>query len=129
MFFRWSKVTGFTLIEVLVALVILASVGVVLMQTSVTGTKQSDYLTEKILAAWVAEDRATELRLAVRLGQPLELGDVWTEQGTLRFRTRVLKIEQTEFLQTIEVSVFYPSDVDQPLYRLESFLPREASIL
>lgn len=129
MFFRWSKVTGFTLIEVLVALVILASVGVVLMQTSVTGTKQSDYLTEKILAAWVAEDRATELRLAVRLGQPLELGDAWTEQGTLRFRTRVLKIEQTEFLQTIEVSVFYPSDVDQPLYRLESFLPREASIL
>lgn len=129
MFFRWSKVTGFTLIEVLVALVILASVGVVLMQTSVTGTKQSDYLTEKILAAWVAEDRATELRLAVRLGQPIELGDAWTEQGTLRFRTRVLKIEQTEFLQTIEVSVFYPSDVDQPLYRLESFLPREASIL
>ncbi|SBT16546.1 Bacterial type II secretion system protein I/J [Marinomonas gallaica] len=129
MFFRWSKVTGFTLIEVLVALVILASVGVVLMQTSVTGTKQSDYLTEKILAAWVAEDRATELRLAVRLGQPLELGDAWIEQGTLRFRTRVLKIEQTEFLQTIEVSVFYPSDVDQPLYRLESFLPREASIL
>ena len=128
MFFRWSKVTGFTLIEVLVALVILASVGVVLMQTSVTGTKQSDYLTEKILAAWVAEDRATELRLAVRLGQPLELGDAWTEQGTLRFRTRVLKIEQTEFLQTIEVSVFYSSDVDQPLYRLESFLPREASI-
>lgn len=129
MFFRWSKVTGFTLIEVLVALVILASVGLVLMQTSVTGTKQSDYLTEKILAAWVAEGRATELRLAVRLGQPLELGDAWTEQGTLRFRTRVLKIEQTEFLQTIEVLVFYPSDVDQPLYRLESFLPREASIL
>lgn len=129
MFFRWSKVTGFTLIEVLVALVILASVGLVLMQTSVTGTKQSDYLTEKILAAWVAEGRATELRLAVRLGQPLELGDTWTEQGTLRFRTRVLKIEQTEFLQTIEVLVFYPSDVDQPLYRLESFLPREASIL
>ena len=129
MFFRWSKVTGFTLIEVLVALVILASVGLVLMQASVTGTKQSDYLTEKIMAAWVAEDRATELRLAVRLGQPLELGDAWIEQGTLRFRTRVLKIEQTEFLQTIEVSVFYPSDVDQPLYRLESFLPREASIL
>lgn len=129
MFFRWSKVTGFTLIEVLVALVILASVGVVLMQTSVTGTKQSDYLTEKILAAWVAEDRATELRLAVRLGQPLELGDAWTEQGTLRFRTRALVVEKTEFLQTIEVSVFYPSDVDQPLYRLESFLPREASIL
>lgn len=129
MFFRWSKVTGFTLIEVLVALVILASVGLVLMQTSVTGTKQSDYLTEKILAAWVAEGRATELRLAVRLGQPLELGDAWTEQGTLRFRTRVLKIEQTEFLQTIEVLVFYPSNVDQPLYRLESFLPREASIL
>ncbi|MCO4786718.1 MAG: type II secretion system minor pseudopilin GspI [Marinomonas atlantica] len=128
MFFRWSKVTGFTLIEVLVALVILASVGLVLMQTSDTGTKQSEYLTEKILAAWVAEDRATELRLAVRLGQPLELGDAWTEQGTLRFRTRALAVEQTEFLQTIEVSVFYPSDVDQPLYRLESFLPREASI-
>ncbi|WP_417505504.1 type II secretion system minor pseudopilin GspI [Marinomonas gallaica] len=128
MFFRWSKVTGFTLIEVLVALVILASVGLVLMQTSDTGTKQSEYLTEKILAAWVAEDRATELRLAVRLGQPLELGDAWTEQGTLRFRTRALAVEKTEFLQTIEVSVFYPSDVDQPLYRLESFLPREASI-
>lgn len=128
MFFRWSKVTGFTLIEVLVALVILASVGLVLMQTSDTGMKQSDYLTEKILAAWVAEDRATELRLAVRLGQPLELADAWTEQGTLRFRTRALAVEKTEFLQTIEVSVFYPSDVDQPLYRLESFLPREASI-
>ncbi|WP_067095943.1 type II secretion system minor pseudopilin GspI [Marinomonas atlantica] len=128
MFFRWSKVTGFTLIEVLVALVILASVGLVLMQTSDTGTKQSEYLTEKILAAWVAEDRATELRLAVRLGQPLELGDAWTEQGTLRFLTRALAVEQTEFLQTIEVSVFYPSDVDQPLYRLESFLPREALI-
>lgn len=124
MSYRLNKLTGFTLIEVLVALVILASVGVVLMQTSETGSRYSEHLSNKTLAAWVAEDRATDLRLALRLGKTLELGDAWAEQGMLRFRTRVILTKQTTLLQNLSILVFFPSDADQPLYRLESYMPR-----
>lgn len=119
---------GFTLIEVLVALVVLAAIGVTLLQTSDTGTDHSRYLQHKLFASWVAEDRATTMRLAYRLGQPISFDETVVEQGGERFLTKVLPTKQTDLLQRIEIQVFYlkeakSSEASMPLYQLTSYLP------
>ncbi len=122
---------GFTLIEVLVALVVLSAIGVTLLQTSHTGTEHSRYLQHKLFASWIAEDRATALRLAIRLGQPISFDEVVVKQGGERFVARVTATKQTDLLQRIEIRVFYWNDAQSsqqanPLYQLVSYLPQTA---
>ena len=128
MAFKSNPEQGFTLVEVLVALVVLAAIGVTLLQTSDTGTNHSRYLQQKLLASWVAEDRATALRIANRLGRPLSFDDVLVLQGGERFLSKVIPVKQTEWLQRIEIQVFYLPEVasvasNTPLYRLTCYLP------
>lgn len=124
---------GFTLIEVLVALVVLAAIGVTLVQTSDTGTDHSRYLQHKLFASWVAEDRATALRLAHRLGQPISLDEAVVEQGGERFLTKVVPIKQTSLLQRVEIQVFYLNEAKSsktlnPIYKLVSYLPHTVAL-
>ena len=77
---------AFTLIEVLIALVIIALVGMVLAQTSSQSVDQTDYLKRKLMATWIAENRMTELRLLSLQGQEIRFTDSDVEQGQWRFR-------------------------------------------
>ena len=113
---------GFTLIEVLIALVILSLVGVVLLQTTQTSTDQSRYLANKVIATWVAKDRVTAMRLSLRQGQSPELGDQRVEQAGRQWLTRIQLSKQTALLDRIEVQVFLGSEMT-PMYRLSSYLP------
>ncbi|MDP3848654.1 MAG: type II secretion system minor pseudopilin GspI [Pseudomonas sp.] len=55
---------GFTLLEVLVALAIFASVAAVLLTASARSLQNAARLEEKALAGWVADNYLTELQLA-----------------------------------------------------------------
>ena len=56
---------GFTLVEVLVALVVVA-IGLAALMVAVSGTaRTSGYLRDKTLAQWIALNRITEVRLTV----------------------------------------------------------------
>lgn len=58
---------GFTLLEVLVALVFFALVGMVLQQVTASTVGQYHSVRLKVFAAWIAENKMAELRLSKSL--------------------------------------------------------------
>ena len=72
-----SAARGFTLVEVLVALLVIA-MGLAALMTAVTGTaRASGYLRDKTLAQWIALNRISEVRLNVnKMGDDHDLGQV-----------------------------------------------------
>jgi general secretion pathway protein I len=74
---RAHRVRGFTLIEVLVALMIVA-VGLTALMVAVNGTaRTSGFLRDKTLAQWIALNRLAEVRLnLVKFGQNTDTGEL-----------------------------------------------------
>ena len=68
---------GFTLVEVLVALMVVA-LGLTALMVTVSGTaRTSGYLRDKALAQWIALNRIVEVRLnLVQFGQNKDLGEL-----------------------------------------------------
>lgn len=54
---------GMTLLEVMLALVILATAGIAVMQAASKALNNQTYLQEKTFAIWIASNRIAELRL------------------------------------------------------------------
>jgi general secretion pathway protein I len=100
-----SQSNGFTLIEVMAALIIV-SLGMLAVITAVSQTaSNSAYLREKSVAHWVAMNRVTELRLAP---QPPATGDTTGEVEMAGNRWRwSAQISQTSIptMRRIDVSV------------------------
>jgi general secretion pathway protein I len=74
---RTPRMSGFTLIEVLVAVMIIA-LGLTALMTAVSSTaRTSGYLRDKTLAQWIALNRLSEVRLNVtKFGQNTDIGEV-----------------------------------------------------
>ena len=74
---RARRAGGFTLVEVLVALVIVA-LGLTALMVAVNGTaRTSGFLRDKTLAQWIALNRLTEVRLnVVKFGQNTDTGEL-----------------------------------------------------
>ena len=72
-----QRAGGFTLVEVLVALMIVA-VGLTALMVAVNGTaRTSGFLRDKTLAQWIALNRLTEVRLnVVKFGQNTDTGEL-----------------------------------------------------
>jgi general secretion pathway protein I len=75
MHFRQAR--GFTLVEVLVALVVVA-LGLTALMVAVNGTaRTSGFLRDKTLAQWIALNRISEVRLnVVKFGQNTDTGEL-----------------------------------------------------
>jgi len=58
-----KKDQGMTLLEVMLALVILASAGIAVMQAASQSLNNQSYLQQKTFAMWVASNRLAELKL------------------------------------------------------------------
>ena len=80
---------GFTLVEVLVALMVVA-IGLAALMTAVSATaRTSGYLRDKTLAQWIALNRLTEVRLTVnKLGQNADTGQLEYANRTWHYDTR-----------------------------------------
>jgi general secretion pathway protein I len=86
---------GFTLVEVLVALVIVA-LGLAALMVAVSGAaRTSGYLRDKTLAQWIALNRLTEVRLTVN-----KLGDTG-DTAEIRFANRTWHYDTRYFDTTI----------------------------
>jgi general secretion pathway protein I len=80
---------GFTLIEVLVALMVVA-MGLAALMVSVSGTaRTSGYLRDKTLAQWMALNRLSEVRLNLnKFGQSTDTGEINFANRTWHYDTR-----------------------------------------
>jgi general secretion pathway protein I len=80
---------GFTLVEVLVALMIVA-MGLAALMVAVSGTaRTSGYLRDKTLAQWIALNRLTEVRLNMnKFGKNTDTGDVQYAGRSWHYDTR-----------------------------------------
>jgi general secretion pathway protein I len=80
---------GFTLIEVLVALMVVA-IGLAALMLAVSGTaRTSGYLRDKTLAQWMALNRLSEVRLNLtKFGQNADTGEINFANRTWHYDTR-----------------------------------------
>ncbi|MEM7283710.1 MAG: type II secretion system minor pseudopilin GspI [Pseudomonadota bacterium] len=104
-----QKITGFTLVEVMLALVIVG-LALSMIMTAMDRFTASAQLRDQTLAHWVALNQITEMRLQT---QWPEVGD---SNGTIEFASIewqwVADVTETEFpeLRRIDVEIFYPDD-------------------
>jgi general secretion pathway protein I len=84
-----ARSRGFTLVEVLVALMIVA-LGLAALMVAVSGTaRTSGYLRDKTLAQWMALNRLSEVRLALnKLAQNTDTGQIDFANRTWHYDTR-----------------------------------------
>ena len=61
-----KRVSGFTLIEVMVALVVFSVVSVALVKNTTTSLRQSGMIEDRTIAWWLAENEMTSLRMLPR---------------------------------------------------------------
>jgi general secretion pathway protein I len=80
---------GFTLVEVLVALMIVAIGLAALMLTVSSTARTSGYLRDKTLAQWMALNRLSEVRLNLtKFGQNTDTGEIYFASRTWHYDTR-----------------------------------------
>ncbi len=118
-----QKHAGFTLLEVLVALAVLALALGTLIKVGADNAKNAAYLRDKTFAHWVAVNRITELRLE----------EQWPATGTRRGESEMgdrewhweAEISDTfdKAIRRVEVAVFPVEERDNPLVRRTGFLP------
>jgi len=121
---RASRAAGFTLLEVLVALVIIGVALAAAMRGAMSLTSAADGTRLKLLATLTAENRLLELRLA---RQRLDIGQSTAdcEQGGVMFACeQVIKSTPNPFFRRIELRVYIDSsDGPRQLAEMMTVLP------
>jgi general secretion pathway protein I len=115
---------GFTLVEVLVALTLVA-LGLTALMVAVSGTaRTSGYLRDKTIAQWIALNRLTQVRLMVnKLGDNQDTGQLDFAGRKWHYDTRYFDT-QFQSMKRVEVRV-YPGDAgtkSNPIARSTGFM-------
>ena len=119
---RRSRSQGFTLIEVLVALAVLALGLTAVIKALSEYTAAADYTREKTLASWIATNKLTELSIAPawpQLGDSDE--DVDFASPKWRCSTKVSKTDVTN-LRRVEVSVSLLDKPDRVIHKVSALI-------
>lgn len=122
-----TRQRGFTLIETLIALAVVATALGAILHAIGTSTGQTAYLQEKLFATWIGENHIAELRLTkswpplrVRNGQAEMAGETWGWQET---------VSQTQLpdMRRVEIAV-YPrgANADQRIATVIGFVVNPA---
>jgi len=115
-----QRARGFTLIEVLIALAVIALALLALTRTASLQVRDFDALRERTLAGWVATDVLTDTRLASPF-PATGRSDGHLQLAGRNWRwTRDVKATQDEEIRRIDVLVF-AGDTQQPSASLSGF--------
>mgnify|MGYP001828868214 CR=1 FL=1 len=112
---RYKRKKGFTLLEVLVAMVILSISLLAAIKVASEVTNSAIYLQEKTIAQWVAMNKVAEMRLAKKLPKAGRTNGE-DEMGGRSWRWDIL-VKNTAYsgLREIEVGVKPANeDIDEP---------------
>ena len=121
-----SREAGFTLIEVLVALAIIAVAMSAAVRVAGLMTQSSGVLRDRSVAMIAAQSRMAELRLEGRL--PMGMKALDCDQGRLLLRCeQVISAGENGRLLKIGIQVFDRNQDAPPLARLETLLSRTES--
>ncbi len=121
-----TREKGFTLIEVLVALAIIAVAMSAAVRVAGLMTQSSGVLRDRSVAMIAAQSRMTELRLEGRL--PNGVKAVECDQGRLMLRCeQVIASAENGRLLKVGIQVFDRNQDAPPLARLETLLSRPGS--
>jgi general secretion pathway protein I len=121
---------GFTLVEVLVALTVVA-LGLTALMVAVSGTaRTSGYLRDKTIAQWIALNRLTQVRLIVnKLGDNQDTGQIDFAGRKWHYDTRYFDT-QFQSMKRVEVRV-YAGDANtksNPIARSTGFIGSSVGI-
>jgi general secretion pathway protein I len=113
---------GFTLIEMLVALAILA-IALAAVQRSVSGSLDNAFeLKQRLLASWVADNRLAELR-ATQVLPPVGETRGEEDQAGIRFHWKTeVSATPNPFVERVEIRVSNSTDGDHALNTLVGYL-------
>ncbi len=120
---RGPYTAGFTLLEVLVALAILAITLGALIKASGSYASNASYLKEKTLAQWIAQNKATEYQLNNRF-PPIgsREGDINYALQEWRWRIKVSKTDDRR-LRRLDIDVILAGgEFKQPRASLVAFV-------
>lgn len=113
---------GFTLLETLVALAILAVALAAVMRATGAGTNHAETMRLRVLADWVAQNRLAQhaargdfLPPGIQNGEETQAGIrlIWKEE---------IGVTPNPAFRRIEVSVYAPDDPDYALRKISGFL-------
>lgn len=114
---------GFTLVEVLVAVAVLAIALSAVIGAMAQQANNAGYLRQKTLALWVAHNRLTEFQLeAERPGTGRTNGKSEMSGAEWVWRAQIARTEDP-YLNRIDIEVFGPGEEDSALASLTGFLP------
>lgn len=115
---------GFTLIEVLVALAVLAIALSAIIKTMSTNTLNSIYLRDRTLSEWVALNKITELQLSPDWPNPGK-SDGSTVMGNHEwFWEAEIKTTPDKDVDTITLRVRDKHDAENPVSTLQAYIGR-----
>jgi general secretion pathway protein I len=125
-----TRSRGFTLVEVLVALTVVA-LGLTALMVAVSGTaRTSGYLRDKTIAQWIALNRLTQVRLMVnKLGDNQDKGQIEFAGRKWHYDTRYFDT-QFQSMKRVEVRV-YPGDANtksNPIAQSTGFMGSDMGI-
>lgn len=122
-----SRLQGFTLVEVLVALVVVALALAALMGAISSSARGSGYLRDKTIAQWIAMNRITEVRLNLRkFGEAGDKGEVTFANRKWRYDTRYFETDNAT-IRRVVVRVWPQGAAEKsgPLAESASFLSQQ----
>jgi general secretion pathway protein I len=116
---------GFTLLETLVALAILAIALAAVMRATGGGTNHAEIMRVRVLADWVAQNRLAQHAARGDFFPPGIQNGEETQAGIRLLWKEEIGATPNIAFRRIEVSVYAPEDPDYALRRITSFLVRE----
>lgn len=113
---------GFTLLETLVALAILAIALAAVMRATGAGTNHAEAMRMRVLADWVAQNRMAQHVARCDFFPPGIQNGEETQAGMRLMWKEEIVVTPNPAFRRIEVSVFVPKEPEYALRRLSGFL-------
>jgi general secretion pathway protein I len=119
------KNKGFTLLETLVALAILAIALAAIMRATGAGTNHAEAMRMRVLADWVAQNRLAQHAARGDFLPPGIQNGEETQAGIRLLWKEDISVTPNPAFRRIEVSVYAPDDPEYALRNLTGFLVQQ----
>lgn len=121
--------SGFTLLEVLIALTIISLSLGALISTSGSQANSAGYLKQKSIAHWVAMNEITQLQIEQEFPGKGDTKGSTEMAGIEWYWTRTVKETEDEDSRQVEIKIYLDEDRESSLTRLIGYLSRPAATL